>query len=72
MEYFGEYRIDTEFVEHKCCWGAAIVRNCTEGRGQYGKGVALILECDEDMADSICAALNAALASNSAICVKTR
>lgn len=61
IEYFGAYRVDAEFVEHGCCWDSAIVRDCTKGRGMYGKGVALICECDADMAEAICAALNATL-----------
>jgi hypothetical protein len=62
LGYFGPYRINSSFVEHPCCWDSAIVRDCTKGKGMYGKGVALICECDEDHAQFICNALNAAIA----------
>lgn len=64
IEYFGKYRIDDSFVEHVCCWDSAIVRDCTEGRNMHGGGVAMICECDADMADVICSALNATLTHN--------
>ena len=58
---YGPFYIDTDFVEHKCCWRSAIVRRCGYGDGAYGQDVALILECDSGDAEWICAALNAAL-----------
>lgn len=61
IEYFGPFRIDTTVVEHPCCWDSAIVRNCTDGFGAYGGDVAFICECDADLAEMICSALNATL-----------
>ena len=65
--YEGRYRIEPKMVEHGCCWETAIVRNLapdSEFRGMYRKGVALICECDEELAETICEALNSTLLVN--------
>lgn len=57
-----KYYIDSEMVEHGCCWDTAIVIKCEPGHGMYCKDVALICECNDDMAQIICDALNFRLA----------
>ena len=52
------YYIDANFVEHRCCWDTAIVRKCEMGKGMYGKDVELICECNDNLAQEICDALN--------------
>lgn len=59
FKYFGAYRVDAAAVEHGCCWGSAVVRDYIGG--PLGKGTALVCECDPDIAETICAALNAVL-----------
>lgn len=53
------FYIDPKKVEHGCCWTSAILRKCKPGEGQYGLGIELICECNEDLAGRICDALNA-------------
>ena len=54
-----KYYIDNSFVEHGCCWGAAIVQKCEKGEGMYGGDVELVCECDPELAEMIRDALNA-------------
>lgn len=53
--------IDTDMVEHGCCWDTAVVTRCPEGEGQYGTDVSLVCECRNEHAQFICDALNAAV-----------
>ena len=55
------YYIDKSMVEHGCCWTAAIARKCEPGKGMYGGDIDLVCECNDEHAEEICAALNAAL-----------
>ena len=54
------FYIDDASVEHACCWDTAVVQKCEPGKGMYGGDVALICECNEEQAQFICDALNAA------------
>lgn len=53
------YRIDPTKVEHGCCWRTAIVREKTEEEFKNSPfKTVLVCECDEDIAQIICNALN--------------
>ena len=54
-----KYYIDTDYVEHGCCWDATICCKVSMGEGQYAK-VKLMMECMEEDAEFICNALNEA------------
>lgn len=53
-----QYYIDKEMVEHGCCWDTAIVIKCEPGQGKFEGDVDVICECNNDMAQIICDALN--------------
>lgn len=55
----GPYYIDTDYVEHTCCWNSAIVRPRTEQEKKQGLTRPLrILECTKEEARMIRDALN--------------
>ena len=59
-EVLSDFYIDKNVLEHGCCWDTAICCKTAEGEGQYGKDVAMFVECTEEDASFILAALNTA------------
>lgn len=55
-----KFYIDTSYVEHGCCWDAAICKKVKDGEGSYLGDVGVVLECDKEDAQFICDALNKA------------
>jgi|SRR5687768_3044654 len=46
----GPWRIDSDKIEHGCCWDTAIVATVPKGQGNYGEDWSRIAECNDDNA----------------------
>jgi hypothetical protein len=51
----GPWRIDSDKIEHGCCWDTAIVATVPKGQGNYGEDWSRIAECNDDNARLIAA-----------------
>lgn len=53
-----KYYRDDSFIEHPCCYSAAIVSKCDNGKGNYGGDVLLFAECSDHEVDEYLQILN--------------